>query len=132
MPKSLLRAALILLLAAAVPLQGYAAASVGICRAFTHHDDEAAVTADRNAHHGDGHVHASSGHEKQGTSDGSSAQDPHHCAACASCGVAAAISASPVLLTADTPHRGVVIDSLFAPKGHVPEGLDRPPLTLLV
>jgi len=134
MLKSLLRAALILFLAAAVPLQGYAAASIGICGAFIHHGDEAAVTTEQNAHHGDeqGHVHANSGHERHGTPDDSSAQNSHHCAACASCSVAAVISSSPALYASDTPHRGVVTVSFPAPKGHVPEGLDRPPLTLLV
>jgi hypothetical protein len=128
MPKPLQRALLILILAVAVPLQGYAAASIGICRALAHHGG---LSAADHAHGGDHHAGAE--HERHGSSSGgSSTPDSHQCAACASCGVAAVISASPALYVSDAPHRGVVIASFPAPEGHVPEGLDRPPLTLLV
>jgi hypothetical protein len=129
MPKSLQRALLALVLAVAVPLQGYAAVNTGICRALAHHGDEPAASVEHGHH---GAEHAGADHDKPGSPDDPSAKDTHHCAACASCGVAAAISAAPLVYASDSPHQGVVAADSPAPEGYVPEGLDRPPLTLLV
>ena len=126
MPKTLLRALLVLLLAVSVPLQGYAAVSIGICRGLAHHGDELLPGAH------DGAERAGENHDPHGSPEGAPAEESHHCAACASCGVAAAISAAPLIHASDSPHQGVVVADLPAPEGYVPEGLDRPPLTLLV
>jgi hypothetical protein len=124
------RALFILLLAAVVPLQGYAAASTAICRALAHEDAPVGAVMAQHAHHGD--AYASADHDMHGTPDGSSPHGSQHCVACSSCGVAAAISAFATIYVSDAPAWGVAIASFSAPKGHVPEGLDRPPLSLHV
>jgi len=128
MRRSFKHALLAVLLIAVVPLQGYAALGVELCHALA--GGEGAVDHGRHGHHAS--EAALSHHDGQGLPDGGSAQDSHHCAACASCGVAAAISAAPGLYASDSPHQSVIADSLPEPKGHVPERLDRPPLKLLV
>ena len=128
MRTSLKRLLLVLLLGLAVPLQGYAAASINLCRAFAHHQDTAAAGA-----HDHSHAHeASAHHGGHDPLDAGAGQESHHCAACASCGVAAAVSAAPRFQATDVPHQALIVFFVPAPEGHVPDGLDRPPLTLLV
>lgn len=127
MRTSLKRLLLVLVLGAAVPLQGFAAASIDLCRAFPHHQDAAAA----GVHDHSIAIDASAHHEGHDPLDADTGQDSHHCAACASCGVAAAISAAPRILVTDVPHQAVIALSVPAPDGHVPDGLDRPPLALL-
>lgn len=138
---SLTRALLMLLLLVAVPVQGVAALQMGICRAM-HDGDPSSQQAGYghvdalSAHVSDSHAHelhhASYGDSANFGSDADSKASDSHCAACPACGAAAGISAASIALVADAPADRIV-DRLRSPlTGFTPDGLDRPPLTLLV
>lgn len=119
MVRKLLRLALLLAIAFAVPLQGFAAASAGVCMSLGHHQASDAR---------DGHGHGSEaqpGHPVDGTAAGDL-----HCPPCVSCCAAAAIvpAAEPVFPRVLTAVPEVSVQQSFA--AGVPERLDRPPLAL--
>lgn len=110
-------------LALAIPLQGAAAVTAGICMAIGHHD---AAGAPGPHDHGaeDGH-HAD---DSMPHDDGGS--DSAHCAPCVACCAAASIApAAQVFMLQDFPAAAVAAVQYLHP-GFLPEKLDRPPLAL--
>jgi hypothetical protein len=106
-----------LMLALAIPLQGAASVTAGICMATGHHD---AGTPASHDHGEDGDHHPAP------QDDGS---DPH-CAPCVACCAAASIApAAQVFLPEDSPAAAVAAVPYLHP-GFLPEKLDRPPLAL--
>jgi hypothetical protein len=107
-------------IALAVPLQGVAAASAGVCMALGHHQ---APATDEHAGHDHGMDH---GQEAADDADA----DAAHCAPCVACCAAAAISPSnPVVLASTVPLAAL---ALAPPQiaGAQLALLDRPPLAL--
>ncbi len=121
MVKRLIRAMLVLLLVAGAPVQGFAALGGGLCGALGHHAAQAAPISDHAAHAGE--------HHKAG--DGESGAGEAFCTSCASCGMAAAMAVAPAAFNPTGPGGGVTAADFPVPPGFVPDGLDRPPLTLL-
>jgi hypothetical protein len=119
MARKLLRLALLLAIAFAVPLQGFAAASAGVCMSLGHHQAGDAR---------DGHGHGSQAGPGYPVND--AAAGDLHCPPCVSCCAAAAIAPAfePALpqVVAAVPEASV--QQSFA--AGVPERLDRPPLAL--
>jgi len=133
-PKKTLRLLLVALLVVMVPLQGFAALSVGICRDLQHgsdaqrHDFPASTpAAESHSHDGHGAIAGATGHDTKAAGDSSGS----HCAACAACGASAAIVAPNLFSIAEAPRDGVLAHSVMQFSGFVPDGLDRPPLTPL-
>jgi len=115
MLKRLARILLVLLLLAALPVQGFAAASARCGSAG--HDDVVHAAA--------GYDLASAqhpGHDGDGVA--SSLLDAH-------CAVGAAIPSSINRFAPSPPTGGVDPAMVLVPSGFVPDGLDRPPLTFL-
>ena len=116
--KSWARVLIAVAIALAVPLQGLAAASAGLCMALGHH--EAPAMDDHGSHdHGAEHVQ-----------DASDDADSAHCAPCVACCAAAAISPSnPVVIANTAP---LAARALAPPEisGAQLDLLDRPPLAL--
>lgn len=108
MARRLLRLVLVLAIALAVPLQGFAAASAGVCMSLGHHQG------------GDAH---------EGQHGGEAAGNPH-CPPCVSCCAAAAIAPAvePALAQAAPTVPEPPVQHSIA--GGLPERLDRPPLAL--
>ncbi|HSH08474.1 MAG TPA: hypothetical protein VLA41_12485 [Burkholderiales bacterium] len=119
-------------LIAALPLQGFAALGASICRDLQHSQHEAGhghapVTVQAHGHGAHGDVAAAYGDQNGTPSEPATA----HCAACASCGLAAGIVAAVALPLSDAIERDVIAHTLPSFLGFVPDGLDRPPLTPL-
>lgn len=112
---------LLLVIAFAVPVQGMAAVSSGICMAFGHHDAPGQA-ADH--HHGD-----AAG--AQADSDGGDAeQGGAHCGPCVACCGASSIATSSARVMPVLP--GLAVQPLYVEGvfGILPDSLDRPPLAL--
>lgn len=116
MARKLLRLALLLAIAFAVPLQGFAVASAGVCMSLGHHQA------------GDVHGHGSEA-EPGHPVDDTAARDVH-CPPCVSCCAAAAIApaAEPALPQVVPAVPEVSVQQSIA--AGVPGRLDRPPLAL--
>jgi len=122
MLRHLLRVLAGAMLVLAVPVQGFASVSGGICMALGHHGD-AAPAHDHGA--GDAaHHHDEDGSPSDNHSDGG------HCAPCAACCAAAAIAAFTVPLVPDRTVGLLVPAPLASFHGIAPDRLDRPPLVL--
>jgi hypothetical protein len=128
MPIKILRLLVALVLALAIPLQGAASVTAGICMATGHHDAGAPASHDHGAdatshdHGVDAADHHSAPHD-----DGSEAA---HCAPCVACCAAASIApAAQVFLPEDSPAAAIAALPYLHP-GFLPEELDRPPLPL--
>lgn len=119
MLRKLLRLALVMFLAATVPVQALAALSIDVCKAVEHFDGQA-QTVDMG--HGHASFEAATDDEQQPIDEA-----PNHGA---SCGIAAAIVASATSLAADAPSDGIQATLLPTPEGFVPDRLERPPLNL--
>src|SRR5262249_2745701 len=106
-------------LAFAVPLQGFAAATAGICMA-TRHQDAASHT-----HSGD------AGAEHQHSHDaGQSRASTTHCPPCVACCAAAAISSSVPIVIPDQHSDRLIAAPAPSFASVQPDTLDRPPLVL--
>jgi len=127
MLKTLFRAFAVALLVLTVPVQGFAAASAGICMALGHHDGG-------NSHHpGSGtdpmhHDHGVSVDLPHGNDRGSHDPQASHCAPCVSCCTAAAIAPSPPTVLPDRAVSPLAPTALAFFYGVAPQRLDRPPL----
>lgn len=107
MARNLLRFILLLAVAFAVPLQGFAAASAGVCMSLGHHQG------------GDAH----DSHQHDGA-------DNSHCPPCVSCCTAATIAPA---IEPPLPQAALAVPQPSAQHfiaAGVPERLDRPPLAL--
>lgn len=128
MPKSLLRALVVLFVALTVPVQGMAAVTAGLCMALGQHGTQAAHEDGASGHvhdHGAVVLHQ---HDEGKGSDKSSHNS--HCPPCVSCCAAAAIASfSPVFVPEQVASN--LITALPEPfHGVAPDRLDRPPLAL--
>ena len=119
-------------LMAAIPLQGYAALGASTCRDLQHSQHDAghghmptAVVAQAHDHGSHGDAHAASVDEDSALPDSASA----HCAACASCGVVAGITAASVSSHPVALGRDLIVHTAPASVGFVPDTRNRPPLT---
>lgn len=133
MPKKLFRALLAAFLIAAVPLQAFAALGASICRDLQHSQHDAGHGHAPSAAQSHGHGAHGDAAAVHGEDDGMPLLDAEtaHCAACASCGVAAGIVAAAALPLSDAAERDVIAHAVSSFVGFVPDGLDRPPLTPL-
>jgi len=112
-----------LALALAVPLQGFAAVSAGMCMALGHHDS--APAHPHNAHDG----HDASAHQ-HGEDHSQPADGSAHCPPCVSCCAAASISSAVPFFVGDAPADRLIAASTSFAAGFQPDGLFRPPLAL--
>jgi hypothetical protein len=119
MARKLLRLILLFAIAFAVPLQGFAGASAGVCMSLGHHQSG-------DSHHG--HDHDAGAHADQ-LGDDTAAGHPH-CPPCVSCCAAVAIAPAvePALPEAAPAAPEPSDQQLFA--AGIPGRLDRPPLAL--
>jgi hypothetical protein len=134
MPVNFSRLIVAFVLAFAIPLQGLAAATAGVCMSLGHHQgDMSAHHADPSAphDHAAGHGHdGDSGHDGDHGASHENDGDSAHCAPCVACCAAASIApADQVLLAAQSPAAAVAVVPYLHP-GFLPEKLDRPPLAL--
>jgi hypothetical protein len=119
MPLKFFRLFVALVLALAIPLQGLASVTAGVCMAIGHHHAGAPASHD----HGDGTDH-SAPHDPEGS------ESAPHCAPCVACCAAASIAPAAQVFVPDTsPPAAIAALSLLRP-GFLPETLDRPPLAL--
>jgi hypothetical protein len=119
MPRGLFRIVACLLLALAVPIQGMAAVSAGVCMAFGGHQDH---HADVSGSHHHQHDQAPLGeHDSLGG---------HHCAPCVSCCAAAAIASTPAIVFSEARPDAAIAAPQHWLAGVPPDELDRPPLAL--
>lgn len=125
MLKKLTRLLPFLLLAIAMPLNGLAAASAGVCMALGHHDSAPAA---KHSHPADV---AAPGHEHM-TTDAplSEESSDSHCGPCLACCAASSIVARLVVPDPVASPGGVELPPHAASLRFLPDALDRPPLTL--
>ncbi len=109
-----------LALAFAIPMQGMASVTAGVCMAIGHHDAGTPASHDH-GHDADPSSDHSVPHEDDSTS---------HCAPCVACCAAASIApALQVFVPQESPPAAFpALPSL--PAGFLPEKLDRPPLAV--
>jgi len=120
MPIKFLRLLVALALAFAIPMQGMASVTAGVCMAIGHHDAGTPASHDH-GHDADHSSDHSAPHEDDSTS---------HCAPCVACCAAASIApALQVFVPQESPP--AAFPALpFLPAGFLPEKLDRPPLAV--
>src|SRR5438045_5969583 len=124
----------LLALTLAVPLQGFAAVTGGLCMAMGHHGHASGIE----------HVQAGSSEDAQGLeehlhpthsptghthSDGDHSGTAH-CAPCVACCAATAITPSTLLFVPDEPPVSATAAASASFTGVSPDQLDRPPLAL--
>lgn len=120
MPIKFLRLVVAFVLVLAIPLQGVASVTAGVCMA-TGHD------AGTPASHDHGHdTDQSAGHDGTGSDHPSDT----HCAPCVACCAAASIAPAAQVFLPQDPPPAAIAPLPFLPAGFLPEELDRPPLAL--
>lgn len=123
MPKTLARLLVAVAVIIAVPIQGMAAVSAGLCMTLGHHDVSGAAMPDHLDEHG-ASTAANHEHEAGGASGNA------HCGPCVACCASASISAPISISPRAAPQAAVEPASLLNPPGDLPARLDRPPLAL--
>ena len=120
MPINIARLLVALVLALAIPLQGMASVSAGVCMAMGHHDGApASHDYGSEADHSAPHDHDTDG------SDSSA-----HCAPCVACCAAASIAPAASLALPEPAPAAALAGLISLHPGFLPETLDRPPLVL--
>lgn len=122
-------------LALAIPLQGLAAATAGMCMALGHHGGEAAPAMDHGhaGDHpagGDSHAKGGNGHPADHSSAPQETSGNAHCPPCSSCCAAAAIAPAVKAGSPDASPFEAILARQTAIAGFLPDELDRPPLPL--
>jgi len=132
MPSRLSRFLIALTLAFAVPVQGMAAVSAGLCMALGHHDAGAAASHDHATDHGAHHAHGngSGPTHKHAHEVPNNSADGAHCPPCVACCAVAAISPFAGIFIPEPPTASVIAAPEPSFSGIQPERLDRPPLAL--
>ena len=121
MPINIARLLVALVLALAIPLQGMASVTAGVCMAMGHHD------AGMPASHDHGHdADHSAPHDHDTDGSDSSA----HCAPCVACCAAASIAPAASLTLPEAAPAAALAALIPLHSGFLPEELDRPPLAL--
>lgn len=113
MPHRLKRFLLAVAIAIAVPVQGFAAVSAGLCMALGHHDSPVDTAGEA---HPDGHDHGATGHGP--------------CGPCMGCCASAAIAGTSGIALQLPRIPAPVAAAPLQPAGVAPDKLDRPPLAL--
>jgi len=116
------------LMALAVPVQGFAAASMFGCKTGHH----GAIV--QQSHAGAMHAHHHAGAAGHGDHDKSSATGKHakaSCSACASCCMSAALPATPAVFEATQAPDSFVLSALPVAVSFISDGLERPPRSVL-
>ncbi len=116
MPIKFLRLLVALALVFAIPMQGMASVTAGVCMAIGHHDTGAPASHD----HGHDADH-SAPHEDDSAS---------HCAPCVACCAAASIAPALQVFVPQESPPAAFATLPFLPAGFLPEKLDRPPLAV--
>jgi hypothetical protein len=119
MSLKLLRFLLLIAVALAVPLQGLAAVSAGLCMASGHHHSEHAPA---------GHDHDLGSMDHEHPAEDTSANDSH-CPPCVSCCAAVAIAPAAEPRLPSVAPAAPVASKQYSIAGFLPEQLDRPPLS---
>jgi hypothetical protein len=120
MSLKLLRFFLLIAIAFAVPLQGLAAVSAGLCMASGHHHSEHAPA---------GHDHDMGSIDHEHPAEDSSASNTH-CPPCVSCCAAVAIAPAAEPRLPSVAPAAPVPSKQHSIAGFLPERLDRPPLAV--
>lgn len=136
-----IRTVLMWLLLLALPMQGYATATMVSCGPNHHRMAAAAqlvdaVSASATAHHSHHGMQGPHAHEASAVAD---EQDTRHlspaskfkCSACATCCVGAALPITPLVFAAAAPSGAPSSVFSIGPIGFQTDGPDRPPRTLL-
>lgn len=126
-----IRFLLTVMLLLALPLQGYAAASMLRC-APSHHGVAQAQSPLHAAHHGHAADAGHAAHHDAGTAgDTDHAHGKYGCSACAACCVGGALTASPsgVAASSQLHERPLPVLQTFA--AFITDGPERPPRTVL-
>jgi len=123
MPKKLARLLVAVAVIIAVPIQGMAAISAGLCMTLGHHDVTDAAMHDHLDEQG---ASTASSHEHQADDAPGNA----HCGPCVACCASASISGSISTSPRAAPEVAVEPVSLLNPPAVLPARLDRPPLAL--
>jgi hypothetical protein len=119
MHRRLIRFLVVIAMALAIPVQGLAAVSAGVCMGLGHHQ-----TAPGPA----GHDHGADGDGADHSHDPQDQPSDSHCAPCAACCAAAHIAPAMPLFIPDGTPAALIAAAPFLPPGSLPESLDRPPL----
>src|SRR5215467_2196712 len=119
MPVKAIRSIVVLLLALAVPLQGVAVVTAGLCMAMGHHDSGHGLD-NMPGHGGDGHDEDAAGHSKHSDADHSKP----HCAPCVACCAATAIPSRASLFVPDRPAASLIAAASASFTGISPDHLD--------
>jgi hypothetical protein len=120
MSLKLLRILLLIAIALAVPLQGLAAVSAGLCMASGHHHSEHAPA---------GHDHDMGSIDHEQPAEDTSGSNSH-CPPCVSCCAAVAIAPAPEPRLPSVAPAAPVPSKQYSMAGFLPEQLDRPPLSV--
>jgi hypothetical protein len=115
----LLRLLLLVAIAFAVPTQGFAAVSAGLCTASGHHHGEHAPAAHE-------HDMGSSDHQHPA---GDKSANSAHCPPCVSCCAAVAIAPAAAPRLPSFAPAAPVASKQYSIAGFLPERLERPPLS---
>ena len=124
-----LRALALAMLVLAIPVQGFAAVSAGICMAFGHHGD-AAAAHDHGTAAEQEHDHGATANHHDDDGVGNKASDDSRCAPCVSCCAATAIASYPPFPLPGEAASPLVQAPTASLDGVAPQLLDRPPLAL--
>ena len=119
MSLKLLRFLFFVAIALAVPLQGFAAVSAGLCMASGHHHGEHAPAA---------HDHDMGSSDHQHPAEDTSANNAH-CPPCVSCCAAVAIAPAAEPRLPSVAPAAPIPPKQYSIAGFLPERLDRPPLS---
>jgi hypothetical protein len=131
MPSRLIRL-LAIAIALAVPIQGMAVITAGLCMTLEHHQGAPAQDGHAQGGH-DGHDKAAHSHsdEAGNNAEGDEGKDQGtHCGPCTACCASASIAGPAGLSIPSSPSNAAYAFSQFPPLGVQPDGLDRPPLAL--
>jgi hypothetical protein len=129
MSSRLARILIVLTLALAVPIEGIAAATAGLCMAMGRHDGAGMAASHDHAAEPGAHQHGEHQHSDSDSrshdSDGKA-----HCPPCVACCAAAAVSSSAQIFIPERPTASLIAAVTLSVAGIQPDQLDRPPASL--
>ena len=117
MPLSFIRLLIAFVLALAIPLQGAASVTAGVCMAVGHHDAGTPASHDH-------------GHDSDQSIPHDEDRDSARCAPCVACCAAASIAPAAQVFVPESSPAAAIAALPYLYFGFLPEKLDRPPLAL--
>lgn len=122
----------IALLTVTLPLQGLAGVVSAQCMVIGHHADAGlAGHTHVDGSEADSHDHAGHSHgEEDAAEQSSDGTQPSHCGPCTACCTSASITSAAALVILPSLSPTLYVFSQLAPLAVVPDGVDRPPLSL--